>query len=107
VNDNSRVRIYSVDDGKDRVLPGVAEPGKVVAWTSDAESLLIVEQREDLARVFRRDVLSGTRELVREIRFQEPAGLTAVDILLSRDGQSYAYTKQVRLANVFVVEGLR
>lgn len=69
--------------------------------------LLIVEQVEDLARVFRRNALSGTRELVREIRIQETAGLTSVDILLSRDGQSYAYAKQLRLANVFVVEGLR
>jgi eukaryotic-like serine/threonine-protein kinase len=107
VNDKSRIRIYSVDDGKDRVLAGVPEPGNVAAWSSDGQSLLIVEQVEDRARVFRRDILSGTRELVREIRVQEPDGVTSVDILLSRDGQSYGYTKQLRLANVFVVEGLR
>jgi hypothetical protein len=38
---------------------------------------------------------------------QEPAGATAIDILLSRDGRSYAYTRRLRLANVFVLEGLR
>jgi serine/threonine protein kinase/Tol biopolymer transport system component len=107
VNDDSRVRIYSVDDGTDRVLAGVPETGNVAAWTADGESLLMVEQIEDMARVFRRDVLSGARELVREIRIQEPAGVTAFDIFLSRDGRSYAYTKQVRLANIFVVQGLR
>jgi Tol biopolymer transport system component len=107
VNDNSHIRIYSVDDGSDRVLPGVPEPGNVAAWSSDGKALLIVEQLEHQARVFHRDVLSGARDLAREIRVPEPAGLTSVDILLSRDGQSYAYTKQVRLANVFVVEGLR
>jgi hypothetical protein len=107
VNDTSRIRIYSVDDGSDRVLPGGPEAGNVAAWSSDGRSLLTVEQVEHLARVFRRDVTSGRRELVREIRVEEPAGLSAVDLLLSRDGQSYAYTKQLRLANLFVIGGLR
>jgi Tol biopolymer transport system component len=107
VNENSYVRVYSVDEGGDRVLPGVPEPGKVAAWSPDGKSLLKVEQVEDLARVFRRDVLSGNRELVREIRVQAPAGITALDIVVSRDGRVYAYMKALRLANVFVVEGLR
>jgi hypothetical protein len=57
--------------------------------------------------VFRRDLTSGARELVREIRPQTPAGLTAFDVFISRDGQSYAYSVHQRLANVFVIEGLR
>jgi hypothetical protein len=69
--------------------------------------LLIVEQVGDLARVFRRDILAGNREFVRDIRVQDPGGVTDFDILVSRDAQAYAYTKSLRLANVFVVEGLR
>jgi len=107
VNDNSQVRVYSVDDGKDRVLPGVAEPGKVAAWSSDGKSLLTIEQVADLARVFRRDIVSGARALVREIRVHEIAGVTLLDFLVTRDGQAYAYTKSIRLANLFVVDGLR
>jgi serine/threonine protein kinase/Tol biopolymer transport system component len=107
VSEDSRVRVYSVDDGNVRELPGVPEPGNVAAWSADGRSLFILEQVEERARVFRRDVAAGTRELVREIRVQEPAGVTAIDILLSRDGQSYGYTRQLRLANLFVVEGLR
>jgi hypothetical protein len=67
---------------------------------------LTIEQVENLARVFRRDVISGARELVREIRLHDAAGVTAFDILVSRDGQAHAYTKSLRLANLFVVEGL-
>ena len=107
VNDHSNIRIYPVDEGKDRVVPGVPEPGNVAAWSADGKSVLVVEQLEAAARVFRRDIVSGTRELVREIRAQEPAGLTAFDIFVSRDGQAYAYTKSLRLANVFVIERLR
>jgi hypothetical protein len=74
---------HIADDGSDRVLSGKAESGNVAAWSSDGKSLLIIEQVENLARVFRHTRLSRIRELVREIRFQEPAGLT-VDILLSQ-----------------------
>jgi hypothetical protein len=68
---------------------------------------LIVEEVQDLARLFRRDIHSGNRVSVRDIRVQDPAGVTAFDILVSRDGQAYAYMKSLRLANLFVVEGLR
>jgi Tol biopolymer transport system component len=107
VSEESRVRVYSVDDGTVRVLPGVPEPGNVAAWSADGTSLLIVEQVEERARVFHRDVVSGARQFVREIRVPEPAGVTAIDILVSPDAQSYGYTRQLRLANLFVVEGLR
>jgi Tol biopolymer transport system component len=107
VNDGPDVRVFSIDDGTDRALPGMPEPGHVAAWAPDGKSLLLIEQIEGLARVFRRDIVSGSRALVREIRVQDPAGVTAFDIFVSPDGQSYAYTKQLRLANLFVVEGLR
>jgi eukaryotic-like serine/threonine-protein kinase len=107
VKDGSSVRVYSVDDGEDRLLPGAPESGNVAAWSSDGRSLLIIEQVEDVARVFRRDIASGTRALVREIRVPESAGITSLDFLVSRDAQAYAYTKSIRLANLFVVEGLR
>jgi serine/threonine protein kinase/Tol biopolymer transport system component len=107
VNDDSSIRVYSVDEGADRVLPGAPEPGNVAAWSSDGRALLIVEEVQDLARLFRRDIHSGNRVSVRDIRVQDPAGVTAFDILVSRDGQAYAYMKSLRLANLFVVEGLR
>jgi Tol biopolymer transport system component len=107
VNDSAGLRVYAVDDGTDRVLPGTVEPGAVAAWTPDGRSLLTIEVHGDLARVFRRDVVSGSRELAREIRVQDASGVTSLDFLVSRDGRAYAYTKLVRLTNLFVVEGLR
>jgi Tol biopolymer transport system component len=107
VNEGTQVLIYAVDGGDRRPLTGPLEPGKVAAWSSDGRSLLVIEQDETVARVCRRDLATGRRTSVREIRAQSPAGLTSFDVFVSRDGTSYAYTSNLRLANVFVVSGLR
>lgn len=107
VKEESRLVTYSVDDNARETLPGGPEPGNVAAWSSDGRSLFAVEQTGALARVFRRDLATGRRDLVREIRAQSPAGVTAFDVFVSRDGRGFAYSTALRLANVFVVEGLR
>jgi Tol biopolymer transport system component len=107
VSHQSRVVIHSVDDEGQRDLPGPAEPGHVAAWSADGRSLFVVEQSGDLARVFRRDLATGRRELMRELRAQTPAGVTAFEVFVSRSGQAYAYGTNMRLANLYVVEGLR
>ena len=107
VNDGSQVIVHSVEDGSTRALPGPPEPGTVAAWSTDGRSLFVVESFGDRVCVFQRELTTGVRLLVREIRPQMPAGVTAFDVFVSRNGQSYAYTVSQRLANVFVVEGLR
>jgi Tol biopolymer transport system component len=103
VNEASHVVVYGVDDDDRHPLAGAAEPGKVAAWSIDGRSLFVIEQDETIARVFRRDIATGQRALVREIRAQSPAGVTSFDVFVSRDGQGYAYTTSLRLANLFVV----
>ena len=67
----------------------------------------MIDQEESTARLYRRDLMRGTRTLLREIRAQSPAGVTAFDVFVSRNGLTYAYTTMTRLANVYVIEGLR
>jgi Tol biopolymer transport system component len=107
VNEMSRVFVYGVDDGRKQSLAGAPERGNVAAWSVDGRSLFVVEQNETVARVFRRVIATGQRTLLREIRAQSPAGVTSFDVFVSRNGEAYAYTTNRRLANVFVVSGLR
>jgi eukaryotic-like serine/threonine-protein kinase len=107
VQEQSRLVAYSIDDGTNETFPGGPEPGNVAAWSSDGRALFVVEQTDSMARVFRRDVTTGRRDLIREIRAQSPAGVGAFDVFVSRDGRRFAYSTSLRLANVFVVEGLR
>jgi hypothetical protein len=107
VKEGSHLVAYSVDDNRKETLAGGAEPGQVAAWSSDGRSLFVVEQADTVARVSRRDVATGRRDFVREVRAQSPAGVTAFDVFVSRNGRGFAYATALRLANLFVVEGLR
>jgi eukaryotic-like serine/threonine-protein kinase len=107
VNEMSHVVVYGVDDDQRQPLAGAPEPGKVAAWSADGRSLFVIEQDETVARIFRRDIVTGKRTLVHEIRAQSPAGVTSFDVFVSRNGEAYAYTTSLRLANVFIVSGLR
>jgi len=107
VNEASHVVVYAVDEDGRQPLSGTPEPGRVAAWSADGRSLFVIEQDETVARVFRRDIATGQRTPVRDIRAQSPAGVTSFDVFVSRDGRAYAYTTSLRLANVFVVTGLR
>jgi Tol biopolymer transport system component len=107
VHEQSYLVAYSVDDNRKETLAGGPEPGLVTAWSADGRSLFVVEQADAVARVFRRDPATGRRDFVREVRAQAPAGVTAFDVFVSRDGRGFAYATALRLANLFIVEGLR
>ena len=107
VNGATEVAIHGVDDGSQRVLNGEPELAAVVGWSADGQSLLVLDQVDAAARLFRRSIRTGERVFVREIRAHDPAGVTSFDVWIARDGQAYGYHTYRRLTNLFVVEGLR
>ena len=103
----STLVVYSVDSGERRELPGGKESALPARWSADARSLLLVEQLGSMARVVRRTIETGSREVIREIRLPDPAGVMQFDLWISDDGQKYVYTSGRRLSNLFLVEGLK
>ena len=70
--------------------------------------MFIFDPGELPARVFTVDIERGERRPVREIEPRDPVGVSGVDhVVITRDGQSYAYSYQQFLSDLFVVEGLR
>ena len=57
--------------------------------------------------VARRDLVTGRRDLVKEIRPPDPVGLTLFAFLMAADGRSYAYQYYRDLSALFLVEGLK
>jgi hypothetical protein len=67
----------------------------------------VAEKQGLVIKFFRRDLVSGRRDLVREIAPSDPAGVFGIVAYLAQDGASYVYTYWRFLGNLFLVDGLK
>jgi serine/threonine protein kinase len=101
------ILLYPTDGGPARPVPGEVDAGRLVGWTADGRALHMTRGSNPV-QVIRQDVSDGRRELVREIRFSDPAGIFAVfPVLVTPDGQSCLYGYMQHLSDLYIVEGLR
>jgi Tol biopolymer transport system component len=98
---------YPVEEGPFRALPGGAEPGMPAGWSRDGRTLHVVEYEGLAARLVARDVETGARRTIDEIRVPDPAGVLRFDVFVARDGEAWAYSLTRSASNLFVVDGLR
>jgi DNA-binding winged helix-turn-helix (wHTH) protein len=99
--------LYPVEGGDSRPIPGSV--GAVpLGWDISGKYLFVREGGRALpARVARLDLASGRREPLAEIVPPDTVGVSGVQVMISRDGKSYAYWYARRLADLFVVDGVR
>lgn len=94
-----------------RQLFGLAWNGQEVWFTAADERPLLrdaIMAGSGLGQIFVVDTASGQRQLWRDIRPLDPAGLMGhgTGLVVSPDGQSYAYSWHRALSNLYIVEGL-
>lgn len=105
--DMSGVKLYTIDGGTPRPIPGL-QAGESVVWTSDPNFLYVGQHAKSSIRVFRLNLLTGQRKLFKEIAVPEGPGVCDMThVLFSPDGQSYAYGYIRLLSDLYVVSGLR
>ena len=102
------IAIVPIEGGDATRIPGVSADDLPIQWTADGRRLYVFDPGELPTRVFTVDIERGERRLVREIEPRDPVGVSGVDhLLITRDGQSYAYSYQQFFSDLFLVEGLR
>ena len=103
-------RIYPLDGGEPRPIPGL-RPGELpLRWASDGT--LYVRPPFGVGglpmKIDRLDIATGRRQPWKELAPADLAGVTGViTIILTPDARSYAYTYISRLSNLYLVEGLK
>jgi len=103
-------KIYPVAGGEPRPIAGLEANEFPIRWSGDGRSLYVRSSffREVPAKVYRVDLATGRRELWKELGPSDLAGVTSItSIALTPDARSYVYTYQSRLANLYLVEGLK
>jgi Tol biopolymer transport system component len=104
---DKRVRLYPVDGGSPRLVPGVLVHEQPVQFSTDGRSLYLYEPSDVPTKVHRVDLETGHRELWKELA---PADRTAVirisRVVMTPDARTYAYSFARFPVTLYVAEGL-
>ena len=99
--------LYPLDGGEPRTVPGLEDEDKLIRWTDSADSVFIYRDRERPIRIYKLNLSTGRKELVKEILPRDPAGLLGtVTVLMTPDGKGYVYAFTRRLSDLYLVKGL-
>ena len=105
---NASLVLCSTDTGAVAQIPGI-EPGDTSAqWSADSTALYVYHFGEMPARVFRLDIHTGKRTLVRELEPSQRAGVVSIaPIVMSPDASRFAYSYYQNLSTLYVISGLK
>lgn len=98
--------IYPLDGGDPRPVPGLTYGDRVLRWGIDGRSLYVCRYRELPVRVFKLDIITGHKEIWKEIAPAESAGIRGADPKVTPDGKAYLYTFTRYLSDLYLVTGL-
>jgi len=101
--------LWPLAGGPARPLPALTPRDRPLQWSADGRALFVRAAGTGLpVRIERVDLASGRRTLQSELRPDDAAGIVSVgDVLVSADGQAYAYNAHRELSELFLVAGLR
>jgi hypothetical protein len=91
-----------------RPTVGIEAGESVVNWSADGRSLFL-RQNEGLTavKINRLDLASGRQELWKELKPADPVGVQIYNVVVTPDGNAYAYSFQRDISTLYLAEGLK
>ena len=85
------------------------EPGEwPSAWTADCKFLYLVQTSRTPAAIMRYEIATGSRSLWKQLLLPPNGTVMKTEgVVLSPDGQSYAYTYESGSSDLYLVQGLK
>jgi Tol biopolymer transport system component len=100
-------QLFPLEGGPPRPIPGLREGELPVQWSSDGKSLFVYRRGEVPAKVFLLDTATGRRRPWREIRHPDRSFGSPFSLLVTPDGNSYAYFCRRSQSALYLIEGLK
>jgi eukaryotic-like serine/threonine-protein kinase len=105
---NGQGLLYPIAGGDPRTIPGWLPEDTWITWSADGRSAYVYHDDKTSAPVYRLDLATGKRELVATLAPGDPAGVTSVlNVRMTADGKTYAYSFLREMSDLFLVEGVR
>ncbi len=99
---------YPVAGGNPQPVPGFMPQDIWANWTADGRSAYLYQDEKTYAELYRLDLATGKRQLLRTLAPSDPAGLSAVEPLrITPDGKAYAYSYDRALSVLYLVKGVK
>jgi hypothetical protein len=103
-----KLSLFPIGRGEPRVIANPEPRESVIRWNGDGRFLFLRELEEPaMLRIYRLDVVTGRRELWKELRAADPVGVQIGQVVLTPDGNSYAYSFQRDISTLYMADGLR
>jgi Tol biopolymer transport system component len=99
--------LYPLAGGEPTVIPGVEVNDLVAGFASDSRSVYVYHRGEIPTNVSRLDVTTGHRQLWRSLTPADSGGVSDVGPLPAPSGDSYIYSYNRTLSDLYLVEGLK
>jgi serine/threonine protein kinase/Tol biopolymer transport system component len=100
--------LYPVAGGERKIVPGWLPEDFWITWSADGHSAYVYHDEKTSATVYRLDLTTGKRDLVSSLAPSDPAGVTAVlNVRMTPDAKTYAYSYDLELSDLFIVENVR
>jgi hypothetical protein len=102
------LKIYPVDGGPPRDVPGATPDDGVVRWSLDGNSILVASVWDVPAHIEKLDLSTGRREPFATLGPTDLTGVLQIGpIVIGDDGRSHAYTDRRIASHLFLMTGAR
>jgi Tol biopolymer transport system component len=104
---DGRLALFPANGGEPQVLPGL-EPGLLfVQWGADGRSIYVRDDQQPTS-VQKVNLSTGQKTLILRLMPSDPSGVVNIQaVVLSPDGQAYAYSFRRLLSELLVVKDLK
>jgi eukaryotic-like serine/threonine-protein kinase len=103
-----KLSLFPIGGGDPKPIANL-EPGEsVIQWSRDGRFLFLRKLDGPASlKISRLDVVSGRRELWKELRTPDSVGVQIGQVVMTPDGNSYAYSFQRDISTLYLVQGLK
>jgi serine/threonine protein kinase/Tol biopolymer transport system component len=100
--------IFPVDGGQSRPIPGSNVDDMPAQWSADSRALYVYQSGAAPLKVYRMDIASGKKNLVKELIPDDRGGVVSISpVVTNANGSEFAYSYYQVLSDLYVVSGLR
>jgi len=103
-----RLSLFPIGGGQTKPIANLGPGESVIRWSGDGRYLFLrTLVAPAVLNIYRLDVASGRKELWKQLKAPDPVGVQIGPVVLTPDGNSYAYSFQREVVTLYLGERLR